>query len=381
MSQTDQSFEEFAARALARESERITKQWTDILSSQLGVDPHRVLPHDDLLDHVPVVLARAAEFLLVPEPERLMSERVVISEMRDIARLRRGQGYDVQEIIREFDELAQLLDAAALRWVDEYPGDPDPKSVGRVFGRLNRVPLLMGQITVAGVEAERNSLLRQLALAEEGERLRISRELHDQLGQLVTALLLGLRRLRGGAVTEDQAAQITDLEKLATQISLDAHQMALDLRPSGLEALGLATAIETLLHEWSERNGIETDLQFLGVEGQRYPPELETTLFRVTQEALTNVVKHAGASHVGVVVERRGGSLSIIVEDDGKGFDPGAVLASPEKADRLGVLGMRERMARLGGTLEVESSPGTGTCLFIRAPLPPVPAPAGEPMP
>ena len=370
MNQTAPTFEQFAASTLTRDSNRITSEWVETLSSQLGVDPRRVLPHDDLLDHIPVVLSRAADFLLVPDPEKLTAEKMVIEEMHDIARLRRGQGFDVQEIIREFDELARLLDVAALRWLDEYPGIPDPKSVGRVFGRLNRVPLLMGQITVAAIEAERNGLLRQLAMAEEEERLRISRELHDQMGQLVTALLLGLRGLKQGPVSDEQSARVADLEKLATQIALEVHELALDLCPSGLDVLGLPAAVENLLHEWSERNEIGADLQCTGMAGERYPPDLETTLFRVTQEALTNVVKHARASHVGVVVERRGGTLSIIVEDDGQGFDVGAVLASPDKARRLGIQGMRERIARMGGSLEIESSPGAGTCLFIRAPIP-----------
>ncbi|HEX8432690.1 MAG TPA: RsbRD N-terminal domain-containing protein, partial [Longimicrobium sp.] len=164
MNPTAPTFEQFAADKLALESEQITSQWVSILTSQLNLDPQRILPHDDLLDHIPVVLSMAADFLLVPDPEKLTAETLVIAEMRDIARLRRGQGFNVQEIMREFDELARLLDVFALRWVDEYQGSLDPKSVGRVFGRLNRVPLLMGQITVGAVEAERNALLRQLAL-------------------------------------------------------------------------------------------------------------------------------------------------------------------------------------------------------------------------
>jgi signal transduction histidine kinase len=370
MNQTVPTFEQFAAEKLTLESNQITSEWVSILTSQLNVDPQRILPHDDLLDHVPVVLSRAADFLLVPDPEKLTAERFVIEEMRGIARLRRTQGFNVQEIIREFDELARLLDDFALRWLDEYPGSPNPKSVGRVFGRLNRVPLLMGQITVAAIEEERNSLLRQLALAEEEERLRISRELHDQMGQLVTALLLELRALQQGPITDEQSARIVGMEALATRIALEVHQLALDLRPSGLGTVGLPAAIENLMHEWAERNRIAVDLQCTGMDGERYPDDVETVLFRVVQEALTNVVKHAHASHVGVLVERRGGTLSIIVEDDGDGFDVETVLVAPEKTRRLGVQGMRERIARMGGTLEIESSPGAGTCLFIRAPIP-----------
>jgi len=355
---------------LVRDRDRITREWVGTLSTQLNVDPHRVLPHNDLLDHIPVVLSKAADFLLVPDPEKLTAEQMVIDEMRDIAGLRRVQGFDVQEIIREFDELARLLDVAALRWLDEYPSVPDPRGVGRVFGRLNRVPLLMGQITVGTIEEERNSLLRQLALAEEDERLRLSRELHDQMGQLVTALLLGLRALQDGSASADQSARIAELEKLADRIAREVQQLALDLRPPALDALGLPAALEDLLHEFSARTGIEADLQTIGLTGERFPAEVETMLYRVAQEGLTNVAKHSRATHVSLVLERRGGNLSIILEDDGEGFELESVLVSPEKARRLGLRGMRERVARLGGTLEVESSPCAGTCLFIRAPVP-----------
>jgi signal transduction histidine kinase len=375
MNQAVPTFEQFAAARLVSDRNLITRDWVTTLSAQLSVAPHRVLPHHDLLDHIPVVLAMAADFLLVPDPDRLTAEQMVVDEMRDIARLRRGQGFDVQEIIREFDELARLLDSAALRWLDDYSGVPDPRDVGRVFGRLNRVPLLMGQSTVGVIEEERNSLLRQLAVAEEEERLRLSRELHDQMGQLVTALLLGLRELRSGS-TSPQREKVAELEKLADRIAREVQQLALDLRPPALDTLGLPAALENLLHEWSARNGIEADLQSIGLTGERFPAEVETMLYRIAQEGLTNVVKHARASHVSLLLERRGGNLSIILEDDGDGFDLEEVLVARDKARRLGLRGMRERVARLGGSLEIESSPGVGTCLFIRAPIP-----AGEPAP
>jgi signal transduction histidine kinase len=370
MNQAVSTFEKFAAARLVSDRNLITRDWVTTLSAQLGVAPRRVLPHHDMLDHIPVVLAMAADFLLVPDPDRLTAEQMVVEEMRDIALLRRGQGFDVQEIIREFDELARLLDAAALRWLDDYSGVPDPRDVGRVFGRLNRVPLLMGQITVGVIEEERNSLLRQLAVAEEEERLRLSRELHDQMGQLVTALLLGLRGLRGGSASAGRPEKIAELEQLADRIAREVQQLALDLRPPALDTLGLPAALENLLHEWSARNGIESDLQSIGITGERFPVEVETMLYRIAQEGLTNVLKHARASHVSIVLERRGGYLSIILEDDGDGFDLDEVLVAPEKARRLGLRGMRERVARLGGSLEIEASPGVGTSLYIRAPVP-----------
>jgi len=142
------SFEQFSADRLNRDREQITRDWVDRLSSQLGVRPRRVLPTEDLLDGVPPVLSKAAEFLVIPGEEKITAQNFITDQMREIARLRCRQGYDVQELIRELDELAELLDGAALHWIDEFEGTPDPKAVGRVFGRLNRAPLLMGQITV-----------------------------------------------------------------------------------------------------------------------------------------------------------------------------------------------------------------------------------------
>jgi signal transduction histidine kinase len=361
MNGTGTSFEHFAADRLNRDSERITRDWVERLASQLGVPAMRVLPHEELLDHIPLILSKATEFLLAPDPRKIIAEQVVTDEMRNIVHLRRVQGYNMQEIVREFDQLAQLLDEWALRWIDEYPGTPDARSVGRVFGRINRVPLLMGQVAVGSLDAERNVLLRQVASVEEAERIRLSRELHDQMGQLCTALLLGLQSLKREAVTGEQAARIEELEKLADQIAREVQQLALDLRPAGLDGLGLCPALETLLHEWSARYGIETAMECIGLNGERLPTEMETAIYRIVQEGLTNVLTHAGATRVSVLLERSREFVRLILEDDGNGFDVAGVLASSDKEKRLGLRGMRERTELLGGRLEIESSRDTAT--------------------
>lgn len=364
------SFERYCADRLLLDREKITRDWVDTLSAQLGVEPTRVLPHRELLDDIPLVLGKAAEFLVAPDAEKLTAERIVTDEMRSIALLRSMQGFDVQEVVREFDELAQLLDGAAFRWIGDYPGTPDPASVGRVFGRLNRVPLLMGQITVGTLDDERNDLLRRLAAAEEQERLRISRELHDHIGQLVTALLLGLKSLHREAAPPRESPEIADLVDLADGIARELQHLATELRPAWLDSAGLDLALRSYLEEWSERNGIDVAFQGAGVEGERFTREVEVALYRVAQEGLTNVLKHAGASSVSLLLERRRGTLSLILEDDGRGFEVDAVLASPEKARRLGLRGMRERISLLGGWLHIESSENGGTSLFARIPEP-----------
>lgn len=217
-------------------------------------------------------------------------------------------------------------------------------------------------------EAARREILRRLVTAEEDERRRISRELHDHMGQLVTGLVLGLRAL--GLETDGGApgVRVRELEQLAGRIARELQHTALELRPPALDSLGLTAALQNHLDEWSQRHAVACDFHAAGMDGDRLPPEMETTIYRVVQEGLTNILKHAGATHVGLVLERRAGCVTTILEDDGRGFDPDAVLASREKAKRLGLRGMRERIALLRGTLEIESSPAGGTTLFVRIP-------------
>ena len=224
-------------------------------------------------------------------------------------------------------------------------------------------------------EAERLELLRRLGEAQENEQRRIARELHDQVGQTVTGLSLGLKsleRLVAGSGPE-AGRHVQWLQGLAGEIGRDIHRAAVDLRPTALDDLGLREALATLLREWSRRHGIRADLEFLG-DAARVPAPVETAVYRIVQEALTNVLKHAGAATVSVAVEHRTDAMRVIVEDDGIGFDaehaarPGGA-GAPGKP-RLGLSGIRERLALLDGTLTLETSPGIGTALFVDIPVP-----------
>lgn len=217
------------------------------------------------------------------------------------------------------------------------------------------------------LESARNDLLRRLTAVEEQERLRLSRELHDQMGQLVTALRLGLRSLESGPGTA--SSSLGDLERLTEEIAREIHQIAGALRPPALDRLGLRQALRAHLEEWSARYGIAADFQCVAIDGERFEPAIETTIFRAAQEGLTNVVRHAGATAVSLVLERRRGSIGMILEDDGQGFDVAAATVEAARTGRVGLLGMRERVALLGGTLLIESSPGSGTTLFARLPV------------
>jgi len=244
-------------------------------------------------------------------------------------------------------------------------------------------------------EESNRQVLRRLAEAEETERGRISRELHDRLGQDLTALKLGLENLRRqGPVTaavgmdlgklqsgslftgrffaEAVERDLDKLDKLVEGLMRDIHRLAWELRPSVLDDLGLLLALRRFTDDWSQNTGVPVDLHTGGDLGtHRLPPELETTLYRIAQEALTNVARHAQAKRVSVLLERRPGYVSLIIEDDGRGFDAQGVIGAPAGPGKLGVLGMQERVRLAGGTFAIESAPGAGATVFARLPLEP----------
>ena len=148
------------------------------------------------------------------------------------------------------------------------------------------------------------------------------------------------------------------------------RRLARGLRPSALDELGLVAALESQAAELGQARGLTVDVQTRGLDGERLPPPVETTLYRIIQEALTNVVKHAGARAVDVVVRRQAGAAQAIVTDDGCGFDVETALRAPGAWTHLGLHGMRERAALLDGAVTIESAPGEGTTIYVRIPLP-----------
>lgn len=219
-------------------------------------------------------------------------------------------------------------------------------------------------------EQGRQELLHRLVFAQEEERRRISLELHDQMGQRLTAMMMKLKTLDaasfGRASTLGSLEQLTDLTEGLTR---DVHDLAWGLRPPALDDLGLETALSNYLEEWAERSRIPVDFHSRGFEGKRLPVTHETTLYRIAQEALTNVFKHSGSDRVSFILDRRADYVLAVIEDNGHGFDADALLQQSVKARQLGLMGMRERARLLGGTLNIESTPGTGTSVFVRLPI------------
>jgi signal transduction histidine kinase len=239
---------------------------------------------------------------------------------------------------------------------------------------------------LAGIRAENARLLQRLAdgekrlrllsrgvlRAQEAERARISRDLHDGVGQALTALKMQLDLLQQaareqGTGTGELATRLLGLAELAEKTLDDVRQISRLIRPQMLDELGLVPTLRWLGRSFGKR-GLEVELLHEGLEA-RLGDEHETLVFRVVQEALSNAAKHARASRVGVRLARRGGELTLRVEDDGAGFEVAAVLASQDQDRSFGLRAMRDRVQLLGGRFSLRSAPGSGTAIDVCVPL------------
>lgn len=206
--------------------------------------------------------------------------------------------------------------------------------------------------------------LRRVVEGQELERKRLARELHDETGQALTSILLGLRSIEDATRDQPKVREsVLSLRELVVSTLHDVRRLAVELRPKALDDFGLVPALERLAETFGEQTEVDVQVQAaLGEE--RLGPEIETALYRIVQEALTNVVKHAHANAISVVLTKKGDSVMALIEDDGQGFDP-----SQTAGDGLGMLGMRERIALLRGRVVVESSQGSGTTVVVEVPV------------
>jgi signal transduction histidine kinase len=215
---------------------------------------------------------------------------------------------------------------------------------------------------------QRTELLNRMVSAQESERQRIARELHDHLGQYFVAILLGLGTVEQTWRRGDEAGQrIAELKELTSAVSREVHQLSWELRPTALDDLGLEAAMANYLEKWRERFSLNVD--FVGnLRGRRLSPPIEITLYRVLQEAMTNIARHAKAARVSVALEANPTEVRLIVEDDGTGFDSGEAGVPGGQPSGFGLLGVRERLAAVGGALSIETAPYRGTTLFCQIP-------------
>lgn len=217
-------------------------------------------------------------------------------------------------------------------------------------------------------EEMRGELLRKLITAQEEERKRIARELHDEAGQALTSLLVNLRVLERAGTPAEISERVAEMRQVVTRILDEIRDLTVELRPSVLDDLGLVPALVRYAQECPQRLGIKVDLTSVGLSQARLPHEVETTLYRIAQEALTNIARHAETDYASILLERRDGEVVMIIEDDGRGFDVARIMDTPGYR-HLGLLGMRERAELVGGRLIVESAPDAGTTISVVIPL------------
>jgi signal transduction histidine kinase len=229
--------------------------------------------------------------------------------------------------------------------------------------RLAEIFAARAAVAVDLSERVSRDALRRIVAAQELERRRLARELHDETGQALTSIILGLKAIEDSPDRDAVRAAVSELRERVVTTLQDVRQLAVELRPKVLDDFGLVSALERLTQTLEESTGISVDFEST-LPRERLPGDVETALYRVVQEALTNVVKHAGATRVSVLLTQRGESAAVVVEDNGQGFDEG------RDHEGFGLVGMGERIELLGGKLHLESSAGAGTSVVAEVPLP-----------
>ncbi len=250
----------------------------------------------------------------------------------------------------------------ATRWTDD--------EVGKLTSAFNAMIEALGKAEAERIERDqmRVQYVHGVITAQEDERKRIARELHDSTGQSLTSMMVGLKALMDAHPIPAMQQRVEELRAIAGQTLDDVHQLSLQLRPSVLDDLGLPEALRRHVADCRQRYHLEIDLALQGLDGVRLPAEMETALYRITQEALTNIVRHAQASTASVFIERKTTGVLAIIEDDGLGFEQSEI---DWHDGHLGLYGIRERVELLSGELVIETASGQGTSLFIEMPLPP----------
>ena len=200
---------------------------------------------------------------------------------------------------------------------------------------------------------------------QESERNWIARELHDQTGQALASVMVDLKMLENAKSESETQQSISRLRKAITEEMAAIHDLAVALRPSVLDDLGLVPAVEVLVKSFTGRYGIPVELTVIGFGAKRAEPCTETSVYRIVQEALANVARHAKATEVSVLLEWRGKKIRGVIEDNGIGFEPERV----DSMARLGVLGMKERAQLLQGTFRIESALGEGAMVVFEMPV------------
>ena len=223
------------------------------------------------------------------------------------------------------------------------------------------------EVYYRAADTEVAGLLHQVITAQEAERKRLSRELHDETAQALTSLIVSMRVLAGKATDEQQRQLLLNARDVASELLLDIRNMAVELRPTALDDLGLAAAMRKYVADFQERFGItvqfsaDSDMPMLD-------SDLSVTLYRIMQESLTNAARHSGASSVEIRLQATQDSIRLEIRDNGKGM-PSSELERALREKRLGIFGMQERVELCSGQFSLESSPGSGALISVSIPI------------
>ncbi len=355
-----------AQAAVAIENARLyeaTTQWSNQLESlnEIGNALATETDVDRLLDLVSRRLrelldARLVVVLLPAGPNELRFVAVAGEGTEDLVG---------QTMVRAASKSGRVFERGRSERSDSVLDDPEvDRDVVRRFGARTGlwVPLIARGQTI-GLIAAHDKLGRDARFSDNDVRLADARELHDETGQALTSILLGLRALEDTLEGDRARNAVGDLRELVVATLQDVRRLAVELRPKVLDDFGLVPALERLTDTFGEQTGIAVRFE-AGIQGERLPPEAETALYRIVQEALTNIVKHAQARNVSIVLTRKPGSVAAVIEDDGQGFNP-----DDTREGGFGIQGMRERVGLLEGRLEVESNADSGTTLVAEVPV------------
>ena len=374
-----------SSRAWANQLESLEEITAAMLSD---IDPARLLDliverMSDLIEaRFVAILTQAGEGWLEiaaahgEGEEELVGHRLSIERSKSGRVFREGTPARVDSVLDDPDadpDLMRRVGARAGLWApllirDEPIGvimaldrrQPDPRFSDADL-RLAQRFATRAAVAVDHSHRVARATVQRIVAGQEQERRRLSRELHDETGQALTSILLGLKSIEETQGTERFATALAELREIVTVTLQDVRRLAVELRPKALDDFGLVPALERLTTGFAEQTGIVTHLESRLAEG-RLPSETETVLYRVVQEALTNIVKHAQAEHVSLVLQRKPGRVTAVIEDDGRGFS-----TDEERDGGLGLVGMRERVALVGGRVEIESS-SAGTTIVVEVP-------------
>lgn len=257
--------------------------------------------------------------------------------------------------LRETMQQVQAGDMTSKAIVSGF--DPDADSLAQTFNTM-----------LAAIDELSKTRAIQILHAQEQERKRIARELHDETSQVLTSLLISLAMLEESLTSDTGRARIADTRALAHQTLRAVRNLSIDLRPSALDDLGLLPALRWYIKEYQQKCGIEVDFSASGLK-ERLPAEMETAIYRIIQESLTNTAKHARAHKVRVTLTESDSAIRVRIVDDGCGFDAPAVLRTPWQDRGLGLGGMMERASLLNGSVDIQSQQSNGTTISVRIPL------------